>query len=510
MSPELLAPPVTRPEMHRRRRHRGGVVAVAVLAVAAAAVAIVVTRGNQASEPPGRVITASTVTGATTADLLRLEAALVGRSSVADPATGRLPDVNAFHRAGISSMRIDAGRFTVTFLRRATAAQIDRARQTMLAAPVLARLADGLDLRGVQEALQAAVSGRDGPPGIFVTASTARGVWAGSAGVADLTSARPMSPALQYRVGSTTKTLTAVVVLQLVGAGRVALGEPISTYLPGVLPYGDAITVRQLLSHTSGLVDTSHFGAANLVPERDAPRVKDPALRARALEALREGRTNMALVVPPEVYLAVVATRPLAFPPGSAYTYSNTDYVVLTMLVEKLTRHTLADEFARRIIDPLHLAHTFVATDASFPTAFSRSYSADKAGKRVDTTADLALGAVGSGSIVSTAADMTTFFRALLGGRLLPAELLTEMKTSSPQSVVAGTPYGLAMEHHTTPCGVTAVGHGGAIGGYLTDVYASDDGRTVVVYVQNATGTPTIDALRDRITADAFCAAERV
>lgn len=493
----------------RRPGRRAALVSVvAVAAVVVAAVLVFVSSDRHSQEATGRVLVVTAVAGATNSDLLAVEGRLVGSGAVVDPTTGRLPDVAAFHRAGIAGARVEGGRLTVTFLANATAAQIDRARAAVLTAPTVAGLADGLDLSAVQRMLDSAVSGAAGPPGLIVTAATPRGVWAGAAGVADVKTGMRMSPALQYRVGSTTKTLTAVVVLQLVNEGRLALDAAVSTYLPGLLPYREPITVRQLLSHTTGLVDAAHFGAANVVAERDAPRVKDPGLRDQALQAMREARTNPSLTVPLRVYLAVTTTRPLAFPPGSAYTYSNTDYVVLTLLVEKITGHSLADEYAQRIFTPLGLRQTFLATSPSFPAPFARSYTQDAAGTRVDATGDLALGTTGSGDVVSTAADMTTFFRALLGGRLLPASLLTLMKTPSAESVRAGTPYGFAMQHYTTPCGVEAIGHGGAIGGYLTDVYASDNGSTVVVYVQNAVGTTELGAMRDPTAAAAFCAAE--
>lgn len=481
--------------------------AAAVIAVVA--LVVIVSCSDGPPKATGRVLVATAVTGATNADLLEVEARLVGDSAAANPSAGRLPDVAAFHRAGIAGARIDGDNLTVTFLPQATSAQIDRARAAVLSAPAVVGVVDGLDLSPVQQMLRTAVSRASGPPGMIATASTRRGVWAGAAGVADINTRTPMSPALQYRIGSTTKTLTAVVVLQLVDERRLALDAPVSRYLPRLLPYAEPISVRQLLSHTSGLVDESHFGSSNVVPERDVPRVKDPVLRAKAQRAMREARTNPWVTVPLPVYMAVVTTRPLAFPPGSAYTYSNTDYVVLTLLVEKITGHSLTDEYTRRIINPLRLTHTFLALNGEFTAAFSRSYTQDAKGRRADATGDLATGTTGSGDVVSTAQDMTVFFRALLGGRMLPASLLALMKTPSPQSIRAGTPYGFALEHHTTPCGLSAVGHGGAIGGYLTDVYASDDGSTVVVYAQNAVGTTPLGAMRDRIAADAYCAAER-
>lgn len=498
----------TSPSHHgRRRRRRVFLTILCVALMTAVAVVVLVSCDDGTRKAPGRILEVTALAGAANRELFDVQARLAGGAAVADPARKRLPDIAALHRAGIAGMRVDGRRLTVSFLPTATSAQLERARTTVLSTPSVAGVVDGLDLPAVQHTLDAAVSTPSGPPGMIVTASTPRGLWAGSAGVADLAAGTRMSPALQYRIGSTTKTLTAVVVLQLVNERRVALDAPVSMYLPGLLPYREPITVRQLLSHTSGLVDAAHFGAANVIAERDAPRVKDPVLRGEALRALREARTNPSLTVPLPVYMAVVTTRPLAFPPGSAYTYSNTDYVVLTLLVEKVTGHSLAAEYAQRIIGPLRLTHTFLATTPAFPAPFARSYAQDAAGTRVDATGDLALGATGSGDIVSTATDMTTFFRALLGGRLLPVSLLSQMKTPSPQSIAAGMPYGLALQRYTTPCGIEGVGHGGAIGGYLTDVYASDDGSTVVVYVQNAVGTTELGAMRDITASAAFCAA---
>lgn len=513
-SPRVLE----RPAPPRRGRRRTPLLAVAVLLLCGGLVGYVSTRPHPV--PTTHWLVAGSVPGRASADLVPIEAALVGPAALADPATGRLPDTAAFHRAGVATLRLGNGTLAVGFLPSATAAQVATARAALLRSPSIATVSDGtapegsgapapvVDAGAVAGALRTAVSGTRGQPGVLVLLSTPEGVWASGAGLADVRSGTPTSPALQYRIGSTTKTFTATVVLQLVAEGRIGLDTPVERYLPGLLPYPEPITVRQLLAHTSGLVDGAHFGTQNVVPARDVPLVRDPAARAIAERALALAPSNPSLVVPPAVQVAVVTTRPLAFAPGTRYTYSNTDYLVLTLLVEKITGRPLAAEYQARILGPLGMTQTYLADSARFSGPHLDSYRARPDGTLQDATDDLSLGTAGAGAVVSTAADLASFFHALLGGRLLPEPLLREMTTPTPASAMstAMDAYGLGLTRYATPCGAPAWGHGGAIGGYVTDVYASPDGRTVAVFAENAVGREDV---RDAVTGALFCLGDR-
>ena len=149
-----------------------------------------------------------------------------------------------------------------------------------------------------------------------------------AAGVGDIATGAALRPAAQFRIGSITKTFVATVVLQLVGEGRLRLDEPVAQRLPGLLSNGHRITVRQLLNHTSGLPDYTED------PELFAGIVKNRVWAPRELVALAE-------------------KHPQLFAPGSAWKYSNTNYIVAGLLVEAVTGHSLARELERRIFSPL-------------------------------------------------------------------------------------------------------------------------------------------------------------
>jgi D-alanyl-D-alanine carboxypeptidase len=159
----------------------------------------------------------------------------------------------------------------------------------------------------------------------------AAGVRQAASGLADLRTGRPMRPGLNYRVASVTKPLVATVVLQLVAEGRLSLSDTVERWLPGILPYGDQVSIRQLLNHTSG------------VPEY----LLVPLLE---LYGSRQGRFRSWT---PRELVALVADQPPLFPPGTTYSYSNTNYVLAGLIVEAATGRTLGQELKRRIIRPL-------------------------------------------------------------------------------------------------------------------------------------------------------------
>ena len=219
------------------------------------------------------------------------------------------------------------------------------------------------------------------------------------AGVSDLATGGALRPAAQFRVGSITKTFVATAVLQLVGEGRLRLDEPVARRLPGLLANGQRITVRQLLNHTSGLSDYAD----------------DPELLA--------GIVDNRMWKPQEL-VALAERRPQLFDPGSAWTYSSTNYIVAGLLVEAVTGRSLAQVLDRRIFAPLRLRHTSLPDTASLSGYHAHGYvtteiipTAD--GQPLDVTSYNPSHAWAAGAIVSNAADLSTFFRALLSGRLL-------------------------------------------------------------------------------------------
>ena len=311
------------------------------------------------------------------------------------------------------------------------------------------------ELRGV---LDQVVAG--GVPGVIARIQQGREVHALAAGVDDLTTGARLRPAAKLRVGSITKTFVATVVLQLVGEGRLGLDEPVETWLPGLLPDGDAITVRHLLQHSSGLADY----------------VETPGF----IEGLLENP-----VYEPEELVALATDRPLEFRPGTDFAYSSTGYVVAGLLVEAVTGNSLGRELRHRIFKPLDLASTsFPASERTLGGRHARGYvpgeqAPTPQAEPLDVTEINPSWAWAAGALVSSAADVSRFYQSLLSGRLLKPRLLKEMK-STVDDPEGGGEYGLGIARIQTPCGVFW-GHEGALPGYVTWALTTDDARRSVV-----------------------------
>ena len=328
------------------------------------------------------------------------------------------------------------------------------------AAPGPSARIDPGELRGLLDQIVAA-----GAPGAAARIRDEDGVTQAGSGVADLRNGRPMRPGLHYRVGSLTKPFVATVVLQLVAEGRLSLQDTVERWLPGILPYGDQVTIRELLSHTSGVPDYTLEPIIRLYT--------DPQARFRAWT--------------PRELVALVADQPPDFPPGTAWSYSNTGYILAGMIIEAATGHKLGRELARRILRPLGLRNTFFPINRpTIPRPYARGYSlplGQEQGPLLDFTVLNPSVAWAAGALVSNLGDLEHFFRALLGGRLLPPRLLTAMTTPVPTGQ-PGFGYGLGLIVIDTPAG-RLLGHDGAIPGFLNIVLSTEDGRRQVGVMMN-------------------------
>jgi len=344
------------------------------------------------------------------------------------------------------------------------------------------------------------------PPGVIALALTRAGTWRGAAGRADLQSGRAIRVSDRFRVGSVTKTFTATVLLQLVAERKLALDDTLAERYPGVFPYGGRITLRQLLNHTSGIRrnNLDEFPPlANVIP-----LIRDPAARAQAAELARRWSRGESVIVPSHVYIAAAATQPLLFPPGSQFRYSNINYDLLGEIIERQTGHTLAQEMDQRIFRPLRLTNTELATTPTIRGPHAHGYMIETTAAPVDvtTTADDMRGLLGAGSgaIVSTIDALARFYIALLGGRLLPAELLEQMltpvRTPPDWTDIPSTGYGFGQIRVQLPCG-RAWGHGGGMDGYLTQVITHRSGNRIVVVAANSTGANSGNAKTQLATA---------
>ena len=264
-----------------------------------------------------------------------------------------------------------------------------------------------------------------------------------SSGHSDLATRAGFAPRTHVRAASITKPFVAATILQLVAEGRVDLDAPIETYLPGRIrgPGIDAgaITVRQLLRHQSGL------------PEYFDAGTKPPAEPVTGDQLLDSG-----------------LNRRIQFAPGSAIKYTNTNYVIAGLLIEKVTGHLAADEITRRIIVPLGLSDTYFPApgDTGLRAPFANGYEVVD-GNRKDATMFNASAAGMAGSLISTNEDTSTFITALLDGRVVPSAQLREMMdTVEWTDAGTGFYYGLGLTAIDLDCGVKVWGHGGDIDGY--------------------------------------------
>jgi D-alanyl-D-alanine carboxypeptidase len=329
---------------------------------------------------------------------------------------------------------------------------------------------------------------RDGAPGALVVLRTPTGVRRVASGLASREPRVALRATDRFRVASVTKPFVATLVLQLVGEGKLHLGDSLESRLPGLVPNGDRITIRQLLNHTSGLFDYQGDEAfVNAV-------IADPA---------REWS-------PRELVSIATAHAPM-FPPGTGWSYSNTNYVLLGLVVEAVTGKTIGEQLREQIFHPLGLAATSFPSGTEIEGEHARGYigfatlPSLSSGTLMDVTSVVSP-SIGwaAGGIVSNGDDLTKFFSALLGGRLLRPDLLAAMRTVAP-----GSSYGLGLLKVQTPCG-RAFGHLGDGPGYRTVAYASPNGRRVVVVMVNVDATYLSWFELERTAETAFCSTRRL
>jgi D-alanyl-D-alanine carboxypeptidase len=313
-------------------------------------------------------------------------------------------------------------------------------------------------------------------PGVSAYVVGPHGTWTGAAGVADVATGEPMRAGSRLRLESVSKLWTAVVILRLVEDGRLRLDDSVARRLPGVLPYGDRITVRQLLNHTSGMVDSNDISA---VPTRYLEQVKDPALHKRLIAISARLDKDPGYQFSPRVWVDFAAALPLSYPPGTTYHYSNIGYTVAGMVAERAGGAPMATLVREQIAGPLGLRSVAYDPNGEIAGPHARGYRVEGRGKLSDaTTATVGTGA--GGGIVADAADEARFLQALMQGRIIGRRLLAELKTPS-----AFMSYGLGTGISPSGCGGTVYTHNGGGFGYESNVFVSGDGRRVAVLLLN-------------------------
>ncbi|TCJ94258.1 D-alanyl-D-alanine carboxypeptidase [Nocardia alba] len=287
-----------------------------------------------------------------------------------------------------------------------------------------------------------------------------------------------------FRIGSLTKTLVATVVLQLVGEGRLSLDDTVQRWLPDMVHDngndGSTITIRQLLQHTSGI----HESPPDMATAEDYYRLR---------YQVRDPRETVAAAM----------RHPPDFTPGTGWAYSNVGYVLLGLIIEQVENRPWHDEISARILEPLGLRDTRWPGNApTLPEPHANGYQQFEVdGPLIDVTELVDIDA--SVGYLSTTADIGTFYRSLLGGKLLRPAELAQMRTTVPvdgvtESVWPAASYGLGLFAVPLSCGGTYWMHNGGQTGFLTNVGVTDDGTRSVVVSLSATLAVGEDVTRSK------------
>ena len=320
----------------------------------------------------------------------------------------------------------------------------------------------------VQRAFRNTVNGELSPstPGAIVGIwAPGRLTWTYAAGLADVSTNRAVSLNDSTYIGSITKTFVGTLVLQLVDEGKLSLDAPIGRWLRNV-PDAEHVTIRELLNHSSGIFDY----------------LQDPRWMEQFLKSCTVDGTHATCTGhwQPQQLVAVAAKHPLYFRPGTGFHYSNTNFIILGLLVEKLTGQPLQSVLSEKLLRPLHLTHTYLRSDASQLAPSLHGYTVRPPITLSVTDVayqDLSWGWA-AGGIVSTVDDLHVWAQALAKGTLLSSKLQRERLAATVQS---GSTYGLAVALDTA----FGIGHSGGVRGYVTEMWYIPDLRATLVVMVN-------------------------
>lgn len=324
----------------------------------------------------------------------------------------------------------------------------------------------------VQRAIVAAVEkdrklygGKSPIPGVLL------GVWDGKGGsfvhpfgYADLKNHRALSPADHFRIGSNTKTFVVAVILQLADEGKLSLDDTLDKFDIGVkIPNADKITIRELCDMRSGLFeafDVPQFKAMTTLPSKWDPR------------------TTIAWAAQQKPY----------FSPGEGYHYSNTNYLILGLVIEKLTHDTVGNEIEKRLIVPFKLTHTIYPTTEAMPDPWARGYGLDKERNWEDVSNTIPVEMMGAaGAMISDMMDTKRWITLYVGGKTSSPAMHKALMDCIPVSTGSALGFGLALG-----CSSGWYGYTGGLPGYNTaDYYFPQTGAFVLAWVDVQRNDPS-------------------
>jgi D-alanyl-D-alanine carboxypeptidase len=288
------------------------------------------------------------------------------------------------------------------------------------------------------------------------------GIWQGDSasyvhafGYADLAKKRPLAIGDHFRIGSNTKTFVVSVILQLAAEKKLRLDDPVSRFPTGVsVPNGKNITVRELCNMRSGLFEafaTPQFAKLGM----KAPAGFDPRSLVRW-----------------------AALQKPYFAPGAGYHYSNTNYILLGLIVEAVTKHSVGNEIRNRLLKPFGLKDTSYPATEAMPQPWARGYGLDKDRNWEDVSNTIPIAFMGSaGEMISTAGDIRRWMKLYALGKTGGPPGFNPV--SECKQFLGNTSFGLGIT-----CSEGWLGYTGALPGYNTaDYYSRATGTTVVAWI---------------------------
>jgi D-alanyl-D-alanine carboxypeptidase len=293
-----------------------------------------------------------------------------------------------------------------------------------------------------QQILDSLVSGSQRvAPGASAYVVGPHGTWVGAAGIANVKTGQPMQPDTRLRIQSNSKPWLLAVALQLAQEGKLSLDDSVARWLPGLLPYGDQITLRELMTDTSGLIDDNDLFQSASAAQTMLARVKDPRLRAQLIAAATQLNTSRATPISPMLFIRLAAWQPLLFPPGTRYHHSNIGWNIAGLIVERAAGKSLPVLYEERIFKPLGLTRTTYQPQGPITGPHAEGYLIAPNDSLTDATA-WTFGKGADGAIVTDAADEATFLRALMDNKLQVRQSYLEFTGWMPaQGGCPGSPF---------------------------------------------------------------------
>jgi D-alanyl-D-alanine carboxypeptidase len=319
------------------------------------------------------------------------------------------------------------------------------------------------------------------------------GVWLGAAGIADRATKQPMKTDARVRLESVSKIYTATLILQLAQEKKLRLDDTIANWLPGLLPYGNRITLRQVMTMTSGLVDNNDFMHE---PRRYLAYIKDAKLRAQLQTLAARFDSHPDMTASFMWWVRWAAWVPLLFEPGTQNHYSNIGYDLLGMVATRAGGKPVPQLYRERIFEPLELDATAYDPQGPIHGPHAHGYEIHGDGTAVEQT-NVHPGIAAEGGIVSNAKDTATYLVGLMSGKLLDRPHLAGMKHDD-----------LWLGGFDTGCAGAGYGWSGGGTGYKADVWVNGDGTRIVVLLLNSRlRTDNGDDLTRLATQRLYCAA---